>query len=109
MLPRVPSSSGALPIGPSFPENGHTIAAGAPELASQRPLALHDIDLTLAGYPLIRMCLPSDNFQPCSAFSCMVVTTKSPSGENVMPVCAPSHCNSWGLPSVAGKCSVAPL
>ncbi len=47
--PRVPSSAGALPIGPSFDWNGQTIAAGAPELASQRPLALHDRLFTLAG------------------------------------------------------------
>ena len=49
ILPRVPSSSGALPIGPSLPENGQTIAAGAPELASHLPLALHDRLFTLAG------------------------------------------------------------
>ena len=29
--------------------------------------------------------------------------------EKVIAVCAPSHCSSVGLPSVAGKCSVAPL
>ena len=47
--PRVPSSSGALPIGPSLVWNGQTIAAGAPELASHLPLALQDRLFTLAG------------------------------------------------------------
>ena len=49
MLPRVPSSSGALPIGPSLAWKGQTIAAGAPEVASHLPLALHDRLFTLAG------------------------------------------------------------
>ena len=48
-LPRVPSSSGALPIGPSLAWNGQTIAAGAPELASHLPLALQDRLFTFAG------------------------------------------------------------
>ena len=49
MLARVPSSSGALPIGPSLAWNGQTIAAGAPEEASHLPLADQEIDFTLAG------------------------------------------------------------
>jgi hypothetical protein len=39
----------------------------------------------------------------------MVVTRKAPSGEKVMPVWAPAHSSSTGLPFAAGKCSVAPL
>ena len=31
--PRVPSSNGALPIGPSLARNGQTMAAGAPDVA----------------------------------------------------------------------------
>jgi hypothetical protein len=45
----------------------------------------------------MRMCLPSASFQPCRAFSCMVVTRKLPSGEKVMPVCAPAHSQFGGL------------
>ncbi len=43
--------------------------------------------------------LPS-SFQPWRAFSCMVETTKRPSGEKTTPVCAPFHSSSTGAPEV---------
>ena len=43
------------------------------------------------------MCWPSESRQPCSAFSCMAVTTQSPSGLMTMPVWLPFHSSRRGL------------
>ncbi len=58
----------------------------------------------------MRMCCPSDRRQPCSAFSCMAVTTASPAGWMAMPVWLPFHSSSRGLSTLAPtNHSVAPL
>ena len=45
----------------------------------------------------MRMCCPSDSRQPCSAFSCIAVTTASPSGLIAMAVWLPFHSSLRGL------------
>ncbi len=45
----------------------------------------------------MRMCWPSESRQPCSAFSCIAVTTLSPSGLSAMPIWLPFHSSTRGL------------
>src|SRR4051794_34005701 len=91
MMPSPPANSiGALPIGPP-PKNGHSTMASAPLLASHLPFLVNESEVVLVGYPLIRMCWPSDRRQPCSAFSCMAVTTASPSGWIARATWLPFH------------------
>ncbi len=45
----------------------------------------------------MRMWAPSGSFQPCRAFSCIAVTTASPSGWMMMPVWLPFHSSLRGV------------
>ena len=56
------------------------------------------------------MCCPSAKRQPCSAFSCMAVTTCVPSGLMAMAAWLPFHSSTRGLSSLdATNQSEAPL
>ena len=58
----------------------------------------------------MRMCWLSDSRQPCSAFSCIAVTTASPSGWMAIAVWLPFHSSLRGLSVLAAtNHSVAPL
>ena len=58
----------------------------------------------------MRICAPSGSFQPCSAFSCIAVTTASPSGWMMMPVWLPFHSSLRGVSVLAAtNHSEAPL
>ena len=49
----------------------------------------------------MRMCWLSDSRQPCSAFSCIAVTSASPSGWMAMAVWLPFHSSRRGLSAFA--------
>src|SRR4029077_133541 len=103
------SIAGSLPIGPSLLANGHMITLSAPDVASDLPPALHDIDLTRPGYPVMRMCLASASRQPCKAGSCIAVTRNLLSGLKVTPRCEPAHPRNSGCAAMLGNHNVTPL
>ena len=106
---RAATSLGGLRIGPSLSRNGQMMQASAPDVASQKPSADHAMDFTRDGYPVMRMCFLSSMRQPCSAASCIPVTTKRPSGENVVARCEPFQSSSSGGEAALGNHRLAPL
>ncbi len=57
----------------------------------------------------MRMSAFSGSRQPWSVFSCIDVTTKRPSGDQVTSRCEPFHASASGAASVLGNQRLAPL
>src|SRR3954471_22008206 len=99
---------GCLPIGPSLPANGHRMSCSEPEVASHLPPRVQAIDRTLAEYPDIRMSFPSARRQPCKVASCIDVTRKRPSVENITSRWEPFQANVSGAACALGTHRLTP-
>src|SRR4051794_37057677 len=99
---------GCLPIGPSLLENGQRMSCSEPDVASHLPPAVHAIERTFPEYPDIRMSLASARRHPCSVGSCIEVTRKRPSGENITSRCEPFQAKVSGVACAFGNHRVTP-
>ena len=79
------------------------MAASAPEVASHLPSCDQETSASSTDSRSCACCPCRASRQPCSVFSCMEVTTKRPSGDQVTSRCEPFHSSISGSASVLGN------